>query len=376
MRAINTFAIPVLSYSFGVIDWTINQIEEINKNTRGILIRKGVHVKGSSTERIYMKRNEGGRGLINLISMHDNIRTKLINKMKERNDKYARIINEYFSETREISKSDEVIKRQEIDVNELISNKKLHGKRMKDIEKNEIDLTLSSEWMIRNRSKRTDEALLFSIQDQSIPTRNRIKKIFKKNEIDSKCRMCESENETIGHILGSCPKLLQKEIKERHDSVARMIHWQICKDRGMKVSSKWFDHKPESVVEISDDTILWDHNIQTDRTLVSNRPDIVIIMKDKIQIIDVGIPLDSNVKETELSKMDKYQELGTEMRKIHGIEKKSEVIPIVISATGCVRSGIRSYIERISKNIRLDKLEMCAIQGSLRIIRKVILHKY
>ena len=39
--------------------------------------------------------------------------------------------------------------------------------------------------------------------------------------------MFGTHDETVQHILCSCPKLAQTEYKKRHDVVGRVIHWEL-----------------------------------------------------------------------------------------------------------------------------------------------------
>ena len=46
---------------------------------------------------------------------------------------------------------------------------------------------------------------------------------------DSLCRLNGAKPETIYHIISECKTLAQKEYKRRHDNVAKMIHWELCR---------------------------------------------------------------------------------------------------------------------------------------------------
>ena len=66
MEAINSLAVPVVQYSFGVIDWKISEIKKIDTKTRKLLnMHKMLHPK-VDVERLYIPRKDGGRGLIEL----------------------------------------------------------------------------------------------------------------------------------------------------------------------------------------------------------------------------------------------------------------------------------------------------------------------
>ena len=78
---------------------------------------------------------------------------------------------------------------------------------------------------------------------------NWIKKKIDKQDISEKCRMCGEHEESISHILVECKKLGQIEYKQRHDSIVRILHLQMCQHHGLISEVKWYNHKLESVIE-------------------------------------------------------------------------------------------------------------------------------
>ena len=90
-------------------------------------------------------------------------------------------------------------------------------------------------------------------------------------------------------------------------------------------------------------TILWDSPIITDRHVPCNKPDIVIQEKksDKCQIIDVAIPSHYNILKKATEKISKYVDLQIECQRIWN--KKVEVIPVIMGATGIVDKNIKKY---------------------------------
>jgi len=71
------------------------------------------------------------------------------------------------------------------------------------------------------------------------------------------------------------------------------MHWKICKEFGIEVKDRWYEHEPRTVTEKKNITILWDMPIHTDRTIAANRPNIVLQnKKDKTcLLIDMTVPL-------------------------------------------------------------------------------------
>jgi hypothetical protein len=64
ITAIGALAVPVLRYSFGIINWRIEDIKKIDRKTRKILTTYKVHHPKADIDRVYVKRKEGGRGLV------------------------------------------------------------------------------------------------------------------------------------------------------------------------------------------------------------------------------------------------------------------------------------------------------------------------
>jgi len=82
--------------------------------------------------------------------------------------------------------------------------------------------------------------------------------------------------------------------------------------------------------------ILWDFQIQTDKQVMANQPDIVVVNKlqKKAVVIDIAIPIDSNINKKENKKLEKYQGLKEEVEKMW--ELKAAVVPVVIIALKAV----------------------------------------
>ena len=86
------------------------------------------------------------------------------------------------------------------------------------------------------------------------------------------CRLCKETSESVMHIVGGCKKLAQKSYKERHDRVARRVHWELSKKYGLECGEKWYEHTPQEVIENNEVKLYWDCTIQTDKTIKHNRP--------------------------------------------------------------------------------------------------------
>ena len=64
--AINGFALPVLTYGFGVIHWGgggCTDLQQLDQRTRKLLSMHGVHHPAADVDRLYAPCSDGCRGL-------------------------------------------------------------------------------------------------------------------------------------------------------------------------------------------------------------------------------------------------------------------------------------------------------------------------
>ena len=66
INAISARAILVLRYSAPFLKWRKIELQELDRRTRKLLTMHNAHHPKSNVERIYIPRNEGGRGLLNV----------------------------------------------------------------------------------------------------------------------------------------------------------------------------------------------------------------------------------------------------------------------------------------------------------------------
>ena len=133
---------------------------------------------------------------------------------------------------------------------------------------------------------------------------------------------------------------------------------------------KWYDHHPEKVTENEKVKILWDMKIQSDKILEHSRPDIIVFEKEKrtCKIVDVACPFDTRVAEKEREKVDKYQELKYELKRIWSCSEVT-VLPAVIGALGTISKNFRQWINKIDPNICFGILQKACLLGTARILR-------
>ena len=119
-------------------------------------------------------------------------------------------------------------------------------------------------------------------------------------------------------------------------------------------------------------TILWNQQVQTDRTIPNNKPGIIRDNEKRTCVlIDVAVSGDRNVIKKEAEKVLKYKDLTIEIQRVWNV--KTKVIPvIVIGATGTISRSFRKYVSNISENHEVKELQKTAILGTAHILRKVL----
>ena len=248
----------------------------------------------------------------------------------------------------------------------------MHGKFVERVEDSHISKARTYSWLKSAGLKGETEGLIIAAQDQSLPTRNYQANITKTIENDL-CRTCKEQKETIDHIVAGCSRLAPTEYLERHNKVAKYIHWCICKDVGAPVCQKWYEHQPEPVTEIKEWKILYDFSIHTDRNIKANRPDLIIkdSIRNKCTLLDVSIPADKNVSYKEFEKKSKYKDLEIEIRRMWKVN--TTIVPIVVGALGLISNDFDQYTNEVPGTISKSEVQKITLMGTAHILRKVLM---
>ena len=187
------------------------------------------------------------------------------------------------------------------------------------------------------------------------------------------CRLCGKKGESVQHITSGCERLAQKEYKRRHENVAKKVHWDIYKKNGLEHSEKWYEHATEGAVENEEIKVLWDINIQCDNLIEARRHDLIVIDKKEQKgiIIDIAVPADVRIEEKEKEKVEKYQDLKREIRRLWKL-RNVEIAPIVIGALGSVSTEFDRCIGKLGITCNVGVMQKTALLGTARILRKVL----
>ena len=154
--AINTWAVSLMRYGAGIVKWTKSKHDEIDRNTRKVLILSNELHPRSDVDSLYVSRMEEGRGMTGF---------KMCVKADEDSLKwYVRISNTVASEN---SMQQKEFKQK--DNEERLNNwraKIMYEQYVRQIE--DKDKSNTWKWLRKSNLKGCTEALIFSAQEQAL----------------------------------------------------------------------------------------------------------------------------------------------------------------------------------------------------------------
>ena len=369
IRTINTLAVPVVTYSFNIINWTTEDLKKSDRKTRKLLTMEKMHHPKEDIDRLYLPRVSDGRGLIQieatykittigleayinsnidklLCIIRDQDKVRNTKSLQQEAAKFMRELNtpnmmvmlnesatDYASRVRKKERAHSLEKLQN-----KWAEKPLHGQYSKQLNDQDVDEVETNRWLSTSGLKSETEGFIIAVQDQCLKTNYYRHKILK-DGTDPLCRICTKQQETIDNLISGCPELAKVEYTQRHNNVTSYIHWGICKHYNIEVRAKYYEYEPKTVTENNEVIILWDMPFQTDKEIKANRPDIVV--KDKkgrnCQLIEMSVPTErkTSIKMTE--KLLKYKDLEIEIERLWGI--KAMTIPVIIGTLGLIKSN-------------------------------------
>lgn len=382
IKAINTYAVPVLTYSFGIIKWTNTDLEELNRLNRTKLTEQRKHHPNACTERITLSRKEGGRGLIDLLILHNKQIKNLRQYFQTKNTPLHQAITEADKEYTPLDlHTHDTHENEIVNVNptqlkkDTWARKALHGSHYNIMQNPQIDTQLSYKWLTVGQLFPETEGFVIAIQDRVIATKNYRKYIIKENIDSDKCRKCLQFPETIEHITGGCKILAGTEYTERHNTAAKIIHQTLALKHGLlKAETKYYLYTPENILENEKYKMYWDRTILTDKTIICNRPDITLV--DKIEkhtyLVDISIPNDNNITTKETEKIEKYTPLAIELEELWK-QVKVTVVPIVISVTGITTKSFTQHLKTLKLPLDIHTTtQKAVILKTSSIVRKFL----
>ena len=163
--AINVWAVAAFRYGAGILQWKESELKDLDRKSRKTITMYGAFHPKSDLDRLYIKRKEGGRGLMSVERCAREEQNSLgfyVNNSGEVDT--AETIN-----TEDTVTSGEFKKQEAQELKQNWREKKIHGQYVKEMpEKVDKDRT----WQCLSKSdlKIGTEALLCAAQEQAINT--------------------------------------------------------------------------------------------------------------------------------------------------------------------------------------------------------------
>ena len=388
----NSFAIAVVTPTFGILNWTKDELSGIDVKTRKILTATGNFHVNSDVDRLYTYRDKGGRGLNSLVDIYIARVISISNHLKEKaaDNPYLALVLEHERGSL-IRVADQLttcfdVEPKENDTPKTISKqvkekmkenhlqawveKPQHGyleRTRKDVEQCQEKAT--NGWLKKSTFSSHVEGYLCAIQEEEIFTNALKTKRLKEDPAKANCRLCKRSRESIQHIIAACPRLsVSMYLPWRHNKVANVVYQTI------HPKAEEGTHQPIREFYANEESeIWWDTKIKTLVTLEHDKPDIVLWKKklSKCFIMDVCVCLDVNIDKNIKLKEDHYLPLAAELKRLYPTYD-FEVLPIVLGATGLVTKRIFDVFKTLDvKDVdgTILRCQKCALTGTMKIVK-------
>ena len=164
-------------------------------------------------------------------------------------------------------------------------------------------------------------------------------------------------------------------LHHRHNRVAKVIYEELVSQNNNEKGKLKHIDTPPTVTHIDGKEIWWNAPVKLPNTVEHNRLDLIVWNTDSklCTIVEVCIPLDTNVTLRSTWKEKLYMPIISEMSRVYK-NYTFEIIPIVIGALGTVPSSLSVSIHRLKiRETRfkplLRRIQRAALIGSLKICK-------
>ena len=195
-----------MRYSAGILDWTIEELQNLDRKTRKIMnINRCLHGR-SNIARLYIPRKQDGRGLISIEECVMKEKKSLQNHLMNSEEPFMKmtLAEKVLDEKEDLQAYEKRITEER---NKNWKEKTLHGEYIKQTE--EVMDENSWRWLKNGQLKKETEGLIIAAQDQALRT-NAIKHNIDKTGETPLCRLCKEKSETkeTCHqcMLKTCPE--------------------------------------------------------------------------------------------------------------------------------------------------------------------------
>jgi len=194
-------AVPVLRYSFGIVNWYQEEVQKLDWKTRKLLTIHGQHHPKADVDQLNVPRKRGGRGLMQLKAAHEVEITKLMEYVDKKEDPIIQVVrthqhstNSAVLETARCLKMEVQSETRKMKGSTAERTKeRWHGNRMheqlpRNLDEKLVDIEQSYCWLKSGDIKGETESTIVAAQHQAIST-NYFKNKILKEKTESKCQL-------------------------------------------------------------------------------------------------------------------------------------------------------------------------------------------
>ena len=315
IKAINTKVIPAATYVMNVCKFTIAELKELDQIVKKELRRKYMLGRQASDERLYLKRERGGRGLKSMRDAYKETRLRVACYMATSTNKWIRAawrreqnkeenaiivesmltMNEVGVQLRfeddSIRLDDEVMaleeeykatwKKVKMSLQKATETKRIEIYKTK-VQQSQFYSEQEEEchtWLKQNLHGRKTSSIMMMLE-QMVETKSW--KVSRGLTQDKRCRVCHERDETIEHIIAGCKVLANSEYLSRHNRALMIMAVNWAKDYELVDQEMiWYKERWERGMVLENDRgkLIWDFEFNLRKTTTARRPD--LILEDK-----------------------------------------------------------------------------------------------
>ena len=366
------------------------EIQDLDTSTRKLLTMKGSFHRASDINRLYADRKRGGRGLQCIEDLYKSRTIKLKEHLEQAAPSHnllmmvkiheqqgiMRLGDEFQQRIDRLQEHGTAAEKMKKEHERTWTEKVTHGYLQNKLNNNEfIDMKATNKWLDLRLTSHL-EGYTVAIMEQEINTKETMKRkeknLDKKRHMDTKCRICSRNEESVFHLVCSCPILAPTlYLHVRHNQVARILYQEVLKKERLEFS-------PPEVTAKNQLEVWWDQEIKTTRKVKQNRPDMTIWNNEDItcKIVEVTCQLDTNLKQAYELKQQKYIQLISQMQILYPKYKSSAVI-IVVGGMGSIPKNFDENLRKLNiqeerLNTVQQRIQKAAIIGTIKICKTVM----
>ena len=385
VKANNMFGNSSVEYYFWAVKFPINQIREMD-----VAVRHNMNLAGSKHTHLmnevnYIPRKKGGRGLRSLEDSYKTTKIKLAAKLMEDIDERVTLVKKFHDNSKDGS-SYSIFKEAQRYASELEIEMNIEEETMKVVDSATHEImkvkgdsfsksikrkiftrnhteVLNSTWQGINLKQRINDENVkdgyFSwmekwtcptttVQEflllfyQLLPTKTY--KLTRSNEAieDTRCRLCNKDQESVKHLISNCGALANSLYRSRHDKALKCFVWPLLSF--FKLTSKcptWYSNDKVSPYYKNDGIEFWwdvpEYTGRDEENQHPPRPDgkLFIDREDdkRIYLLEMTVPWTENRPEKYKYKCEKYTNILQALQFEHP-QHKVDQITIVMDVFG------------------------------------------